>query len=144
MLLADIGDSAMAFGKDTLFSAVAGTVTNNGKPVTGARIVAEARTGGDKRHTQETTTDASGRFSLKAIERGRGLLGFLPKQFSAGQKLFIVHEGKEHVGWSFSKSSPEALSETNGRDFVLECDLTNDDGGSREDGYWGICRLVKR
>lgn len=146
ILLVGIGNGAMAglLGKNTLFSAVSGTVTDNGKPVAGARVVAAARIGGNEEHKLETVTDASGSFKLGPIERGKGLLGLLPQEFAVGQKLLISHDGKEHVGWSHSKRSPEALAETGGQEFVLACDISKEPAVNQEDQYWGVCKLVKR
>ncbi|MGI9354182.1 MAG: DUF6795 domain-containing protein, partial [Rhizobiaceae bacterium] len=80
-----------------------------------------------------------GSFSLSAITEGKSLLGLLPSEFVAGQELTIEVNGQSQVGWQHTKRSPKAGSETDGKPFMLICDISTDP--DFRGNHYGICRL---
>lgn len=123
----------------TLFSAVDGTVTENGTPVAGVLIKQSAQLGAGKPQTQETTTDENGAFRLSQLTRASGLGGLLPQQFAVGQEIIIHHNGEEYIGWIATKFDPEAGSETGTDPIALVCELTADPAGG--ENHVGVCRV---
>ena len=129
------------FGSNTLFSEVDGIVTKNGKPCVGAKIEQKVYTASSEEIAATTSTDDMGRFAFEEISQNKGLLGFLPSEFVATQRLVISYEGKEYLGWAYTKRSPTKNSESDGKSFSLVCDLSKPP--VEDDKYNGICRLQK-
>ena len=80
--------------KPCLFSPISGTITLDGKPATGAKLI---RTVG-KAHTQgqlvdTTTTDDHGEFEMPGVFERVWLAKILPMEFVAGQEILVEYKG---------------------------------------------------
>jgi|GEM_PF-3225755 len=140
-LLLTFGVNAMAgmFGSNTFFSEVEGVVMFDGKPCPSAKVEQKVFKANSQEYTSTTVTDGNGRFSFQEVSESKGLLGFLPTEFVATQRIVIYHEGNEYLGWANTKRDPSKNSESNGKRFALICDLSK--STEEDDKYQGLCRL---
>ncbi len=58
------------------------------------------------------------------------------------QEMFIKHNGAMYEAWLLGKLDYSNLSELNGREVDLVCELT--EVPNKDDGFYGICRLKKK
>jgi hypothetical protein len=86
-----------------MFSEVNAVVTLHGKPVTGAKIVRTSNELDSKVYTEQTTTDAQGRFHFDALWVF-SLRHLIPAQPMVEQHITIYHAGKEYMGWQHTKN----------------------------------------
>lgn len=132
---------AMAFSKTLyLFSAVEGTVLLDGKPVAGVEVEQRYHwRWKDKRGTEKTTTDTSGRFQFSTITGKSMTAGLLPHEPVIVQNIVFRYQGKEYEGWYQSKRNYEDLGELGGKPLRLKCELTDQPGPHPESNSYGIC-----
>ena len=109
-LLLIVGGSLLlttnAFGmfKVCLFSPVKGKVVLNGEPVVGAVIERNYDWAwGNKKGSDETTTDQNGEFSLPAIYGTMILGSVLPHEPVIEQTINIQYQEKTHEAWFTNK-----------------------------------------
>ena len=120
----------MAEGSRTnpcLFSAISGTITLNGKPAAGAKLI---RTTG-KAHTHgqlvdDTTTNDQGQFEMPGVFERVLLAKFLPMEFVAAQEIVVEYDGVTYKMWAGVKREREVNSESSGRPLVVACELTDE------------------
>ena len=130
------------FGSSTLFSAINGRVVLNGEPVSGARVEQSAALGGKSPVSHATETADDGSFQFEPIEKRNGWGSLFPKEFVVSQEIKISHDGRDYVGWIYTKRDPEPGSESGGRPFSVVCELGAEPDYT--DNYYGVCRLVER
>lgn len=127
-------------GKMVLFSAVRGTVLQDGKPVSGAAVDREfewawkSETGRDG-----TTTDANGAFALPDITRKSLFGSLLPHEPLVKQTITITHAGKTYKAWVMFKRDYDENGELNGKPIVMTCRLETEP--QRRGEVFGICEL---
>lgn len=136
-----IESRAMAglFGSETLFSKVDIEVIVDGGPSKSTTVQQKIYRGRGEEVVAEAQTDDQGKTTFREISESKGLLGFLPSEFVVTQRLMILHEGQEYLGWAHTKRSPEKNEESEGKAFSLICDLSKP--AEEDDIYHGICRL---
>jgi len=130
--------------KVCLFSPVKGKVVLKGQPVVGAVIERSYDWAwGNKKATDQTTTDQNGEFSFPAIH-GTMILGQVaPHEPVIDQTINILHDGKTHEAWYFHKGEYSENGELNGRELSFLCDL-GDQPQKKGDGrfrFFGIAEL---
>ena len=110
-----------------LFSAVSGTVTLHGKPLSHIKITRNANYWNKDNHTDEAMTDADGRFHFEPmmtnsrhIKRSMNPIIF--------EKLILHHDGKDYVGWDTTRYDiqPNIELDENTPIPVLRCELSNE------------------
>jgi hypothetical protein len=133
--------SAMSlFSQKVVFSEVKGVLVDKGKPVEGAEVERTFHMAmGDKKETDRTRTDASGRFFLPRITKSTGLIGVLPHEPVIGQNIVIRMGGKEYMAWQYVKHDYTDNGELDGKPIELICDLGVDP--ARCGGVYGICHF---
>lgn len=130
------------FGSIVLFSPVEGKVVLNGAPIEGAEVTAILRDPTGKDRTTTVRTDAEGIFSLPLVQKAKGILDFLPGEYTFGQEIRIEYKGTSHLAWEHFKRDTELNSESGGKTFRLLCRLEQEDIAHGElEGYRGICEL---
>ena len=118
--------------KTCLFSAISGTITLNGKPVSNARI---ERTSDKK--TDESQTDENGYFSMPSVfdtSISNAMRKFIPSQFASTQKLYIYVDGMEYLLLEGIKRNETEFTESRGKPWVITCELTDKPIRFRVDG----------
>jgi len=109
-----------------LFSAVSGTVTLHGKPLSHIKITRNANYWNKDNHADETVTDAQGRFHFEPmfvqsrhISRSMNPIIF--------EKLIIHHDGEEFVGWQTTRGDIQPNIELGDNKPIpaLHCELAN-------------------
>jgi hypothetical protein len=117
-LLASCGARQDGFdwGRMVLFSAIAGTLVKDGKPVANAVITREANFHGFEQ-TDTTTTDKDGTFSFPTMKRFTVLWQVLPSEPIVHQKIVARALDKDYEVWYHTKWGYEDNSEL--RYFVL-------------------------
>jgi len=122
----------------TLFSAMAGVITMDGKPAANVRLVRTVDY--DKKETDETTTDELGNFEFPAV-RQHIRLKFLPREFVVSQSIKAYYEGTEYELWEGVKRNASENSESRGKSLVVSCDLLSEEKHIRVDGapYFSLC-----
>jgi hypothetical protein len=142
ILTAD-GTGMSMFSKLVLFSRVEGVITQDGKPVEGAKIVQEVLYKDvDEVPPTQVVSGPDGNFVLEEVTHAAGLSRVLPGQVSIVQRLVIHYQGKEYEGWRHNKTSTEANSELDGHPLKLVCELTT--APDFEGTHFGICRAAKK
>lgn len=136
--------------KVCLFSPVKGKVVSKGQPVSGAVIERSYDWAwGNKKGTDQTTTDQNGEFSFPAIH-GTMILGQVaPHEPYIDQLITIKHEGRTYQAWATDKRNYEEFGELAGllgqKPIELFCDLNVDPKNHdfRLKGqYGGLAELV--
>lgn len=99
--------------KPCLFSPISGTITLNGEPAAGAKLI---RTSG-KAHTQgelvdTVTTEEQGQFEMPGVFEHVLLAKFLPMEFVASQKIIVEYQGQTYKLWAGIKREREVNSES--------------------------------
>jgi hypothetical protein len=125
-LLGAMGVYAMTLGdvgRVCLFSAMAGTITLDGKPVANARLVRTGDRDGPK--VDETVTDEKGYFEFPPMYE-RTITKFLPQEFVASQKVIVHYQGQEYEMWSAVKRQPQENIESRGKPLVVKCELNSE------------------
>lgn len=109
-----------------LFSAVSGTVTLHGKPLSHIKITRNANYWNKDNHTDETVTDAEGRFHFEPMMvHSRHISRSLnPIIF---ETLIIHYQGKEYVGWDTTRYDIQPNTELGDNKPIpkLGCELTS-------------------
>ncbi len=109
-----------------LFSAISGTVTLHGKPLSHVTITRSANYWNKDNHTDSTMTDANGHFHFAAmmvnsrhISRSMNPVIF--------EKLLIQTQGKEYVGWQTTRGDIQPNIELGRNKPIpeLHCELSN-------------------
>lgn len=118
---------AKALGRVNLFSTVSGVVLNHGAPIAGAVIKRKVYWSWKNENiSDQTTTDARGRFEFPPIWR-RSLLGaILPHEPVVEQEILIEHDGRQYVAWRYNKRTYDENDELYGRPIELRCSLENE------------------
>ena len=109
-------------GKVCLFSAISGTITLDGKPVTNARLMRKVDRDGPE--VDEAITDINGYFEFPAMFE-RTITKFLPQEFVASQKIVVFHNNKDYKIWSSVKRNPDENVESRGKPLVVACELSD-------------------
>ena len=143
-LIVTLGVSACseghAMGKMVLFSAVRGTVLQDGKPVAGAAIEREFDCAWkSEKGRDSTTSDSAGAFSMPVIVRSSFLGSVLPHEPLIKQTITITHGGKSHKAWVLFKRDYEENGELDGKPIVMTCKLGTEP--QRRGEVFGICEL---
>jgi hypothetical protein len=115
------------WGRMVLFSAIAGKLVKDGKPVANATITREANFHGSK-HSDSTATDKDGNFSFETMKTFTLLYQVLPSEPVMSQKITARVAGKDYPIWHHVKSGYEDNSELNYTKRVSE-------------GYWQKLRI---
>ncbi len=106
-----------------LFSAMEGTLTFEGKPAAGAKVVRQIEV--DKKEKPDVViADAEGRFFLSTINR-KLRQSFLT-EFVVGQEIFVHYQGKEYGIWHMSKGGDPEYVEFGGKLVNVRCELTDE------------------
>ena len=133
LIIAFVGVNAMSKNnKICLFSAISGTITLNGKPVTNARIKRVS----DER-IDESKTDKNGHFSMPSVFANpifSFMSRFIPGQFVSPQTLYVYVDGMEHQILGAVKRRKQELSESLGKPWVVTCELTDEENIFKIDG----------
>lgn len=132
--------SLFDIGKACVFSQVEGVVTKNGQPVAGAKVQRIANWQSEV--SDATTTNEKGEFSFPA-QYERSIMGVLPFEFVAYQKITLNLEGQDYLIWESNKRSEEENAELEGKPIQLACEL-NDEPSAKFAGrvnIFGICEL---
>jgi hypothetical protein len=109
--------------KYVLCSAMSGTIVLNGAPVADARVVRRYHWHwGDKRATDEVTTDKLGRFALREIT-GSSMSAWLPHQPHITQEIDVFVGTQKYEIWAGDKFSYDAGYELTGKPKPLRFDL---------------------
>lgn len=112
---------SMLGSKSCVFSEVQGVLLVNGKPAAGAIVKRQVEY--QDKESDQTVTDAAGRFSLPALYQGSATR-LLPAEFVAAQSLIVEYQGQEYKIWSNTKRKPEENAELGGQPLNLRCELT--------------------
>jgi len=88
-----------------------GLVTENGVPLEGAKVTRNVNNKGEH-FEDETTTDASGRFSFPAIY-DRSLWKHMPVEPIISQEVIVTYKGKSHTAWDLTKGNLDYNGELN-------------------------------
>ena len=110
-------------GKVCLFSKMEGVIKLDGKPVSNARLVRTVNLTEDE--TDETVTDEKGYFKFDAIFK-RTITKLLPMEFVSNQSVWVFYKGKEYRIWMSVKREPDENSESQGKPFIVECELNSE------------------
>ncbi len=134
LVTAFVGANAMSSNnnKTCLFSAISGTITLNGKPVSNARIKRVS-----DEHIDESKTDENGYFSMPSVfdtSISNAIRKFVPSQFVSPQALFVYVDGMEYQLLEGIKRKESEFSESRGRPWVVSCELSDDPIRFRIDG----------
>ncbi len=107
-----------------LFSAMKGTLTFEGKPAVGAKVVRHIEV--DKKEPPDfVITDEEGRFSFDTINR-KIRQPFLT-EFVVSQDIFVHYQGQEYHIWHLSKVGKMSEYEEFGGKLVnLRCEITDE------------------
>lgn len=112
-------------GKEVyVFSAMEGTITYQGKPAAGAKIVRTVRWKDEKGESDSTIVGENGEFSLPPMKRT--LRQILPSQFVAHQSIHVHFEGEDYHIWEMGKISEKENSELDGIPSNFRCELTEE------------------
>ena len=133
LVIVFVGANAMSKNNKTcLFSAISGTITLNGKPVANARIKRVS----DER-VDESKTDENGYFTMPSIFANpifSFISRFIPGQFVSTQKLYIYVDGMEHLLLEGIRRNEAEFTESQGKPWVISCELSDDPIWFRIDG----------
>lgn len=135
--------SAMSiFGKKVcVFSAVSGTVVNNGEPIVNA-IIKRTYTWDGKDITDESKTDENGNFSFP-VKHESSVWAFFPHNPSIIQFIKINVDNNEYQAWGFQKGNYDVNGELDGKPMNLLCDLSSPKQTHKVNeyqNYVGICK----
>ncbi len=113
--------------KPCLFSPISGSITLNGEPAAGAKLI---RTAG-KAHTHgelvdTATTDEQGQFEMPGAFERVLLAKFLPMEFVASQKIIVEYQGQTYKMWAGVKREREVNSESSGQPLKVTCELNSE------------------
>ncbi len=109
-------------GKVCLFSKMEGVIKLDGVPVNNAKLVRTVNLTKDK--TDEAVTDQNGYFKFDAIF-ARTITKLLPMEFVSNQEVWAHYRGKEYRIWMSVKREPDENSESQGKPFIVECELNS-------------------
>ena len=138
-----------------IVSEMRGVVTENNKPVSGAKITRDSKWGwSGKTFSDSAVTSEDGTFSLPARSARSFFASFLPHEASIDTTISIVNQEKKsdilyidkrnyELGGEFTDKNGTA---TTGSSLVLTCDLNKEkhktEAGSGN--IFGICDVVKQ
>ena len=125
LLLSACKGEAMWFQAEEVcvFSAMEGTLTYNGEPAVGAKVVRIVRWKDEKGESDSVVTDEMGHFSLPVMNRT--LRQLFPAEFVAHQSIFVYYQGNEFQIWGMGKSDISEGSELGGKAEII-CELTDE------------------
>ena len=136
--------SAMSFGKQVcVFSAVEGTVLQDGKPVRDALVKRSYKWDGEDVIDQQTT-DEDGRFSFPEANE-KSLMAIFPHNPAVTQFIKFVVDDTEYLAWGYVKGNYDVNGELEGRAMNLKCDLNSPEATHKLTSfksYGGICELL--
>ncbi len=107
-----------------VFSAMEGTITFQGQPAVGAKIVRIVRWKDEKGESDTTVTNDIGHFSLPVMNRV--LRRLFPIEFSAHQSIFVHYQGQEYHIWEMGKSDTSENGELGGVPINFRCELNGE------------------
>ncbi len=107
-----------------VFSAMEGTITFQGKPAVGAKIVRIVRWKDDKGESDTTVTNDIGHFSLPVMNRV--LRRLFPVEFVAHQSIFVHYQGQEYHIWEMAKRDQREFGELGGKPVNFKCEITDE------------------
>ncbi|UTA46980.1 carboxypeptidase regulatory-like domain-containing protein [Simiduia sp. 21SJ11W-1] len=116
-------------GKACTFSEMSLTLTYQGEPASGAKVVRTVEW--QKPHVDEFYADDAGKLVLPELHE-RSLTQLLPVEFVVAQAIHVHYLGQEFEIWINSKRKPEENAELGGRPVKLRCELTDEPQVSRE------------
>ncbi len=108
-----------------LCPAVQGTVTLNGKPLAGVRVLRELDY--DKSYTDNVVTDENGHFYFAAKNIQSRLPGNKFDQSKSRQVISLDYQGKLFLLWYLNTSSIKPQQAVVQRLASLNCDLSNEE-----------------
>ena len=112
-------------GKEVyVFSAMEGTITYQGKPAAGAKIVRTVRWKDEKGESDSTIAGENGEFSLPPMKRT--LKQILPAQFLASQEIYVYYKEQEFHIWTMGKIDRNEYGELGGRPKNFRCELLDE------------------
>lgn len=133
-----------------LSSPFEGRVTLDGKPVANARVIQKLEPTKFDHITQETKTDADGKFRLPlAVTSSRFTATDLDMSYSATKQSISIEIGdKTYLAWFYSKTDSELGSEIKAKDIKLEnvdvlkleCSLNSPE--EYKGTYLGVCSIA--
>ena len=136
--------STMGFlGKLCMFSSVEGVVLQNGEPVAEAVVTREYEWQ-DTKKSDQTVTDASGKFSFPARFEYSLLSVIIPHSPSISQDIVIEVNGKSYEAWYFHKIDYEVNGELEGKKMIMACELSKEPELHKitdSISYSGLCEL---
>lgn len=137
-----LGDAMAFFTKNTMFSAVQGTVTLNGVKLENAEVTQTYEWAWDNELVfAKTRSDSEGRFIFDRLEKSPGLSRFLPHEPVIIQTIKIIYLGNEHIAWKYTKHDYEEGGELGTNIIEITCELT--DEPILQGDVYGICRFSK-
>ncbi len=108
-----------------LFSAMEGTLTFQGKPAAGAKVVRHVNVNEEKGEPDFVIADDQGRFALSTVNRK--IRRVLPVEIVAFQDIFVHYQGQEYAVWIMSKHDKgETYGELGGVPVNFRCELTDE------------------
>ncbi|MCL6269324.1 hypothetical protein M3P05_05115 [Sansalvadorimonas sp. 2012CJ34-2] len=105
-----------------LFSDVEGSITYDGKPISGATILRTSKW--QKENSDSVITENDGSFRMPAITMSHNSL--LPSQFVSHQRITVQYQGNDFVIWSMGKINPELDGELGGKKIKFTCELKDE------------------
>ncbi len=138
-----------------VLTAMDGTITLDGKPVSGVKVILETRiVFNNKKTVSSTETDHLGRFHFDAIF-SNSINNILPSAKMIDQKVTLLYQNKEYLAWKMVKNNykyngelndlSDPIDESNVIPLILTCDFNNENitrkAGTHEHvTLTGICR----
>ena len=136
--------SSMGFlGKLCMFSSVEGIVLQNGEPVAEAVVTREYEWQ-DTKKSDQTVTDASGKFSFKPRFEYSLLSVIIPHNPVVLQDITIGVNGDSFEAWSFQKGNYKLDGELQGKKLKMTCELSSEPDLHELSAlirYYGLCKL---
>ena len=127
--------------KVCVFSTMEGTLTFQGKPAVGAKVVREIEWYGNKEKPDTVVTDEAGRFAFPVMNRV--LRRFSLREFVAFQDIFVHYQGQKYEIWGMGKGEGSEYEEFGGKLVNFRCELTDEAIGVRmENGMLGATSCV--
>ncbi len=116
--------SILDVGKVCVFSSVNGTITLNGEPVKGAKVIRRVEDRDGKSKNDETITDENGKFTMPA--RHERFLNPIQEVYG-WQYIDVIHNGETKEIWYFVKGNEGENTEFGESPINLKCELTSEE-----------------
>lgn len=118
-----MSDSENVQQEIVLSSPLAGLITLNKQPLSGARIVRNLTWYESRKETDSTVTDGQGRFSLPVIRKS--IAADKISEFFVSQEILVQHQGQDYPIWTKAKRDMGLYAELGGRPENFSCELSN-------------------